>query len=79
MSLPPDPENLNNERAEWAHCALDLFAGRTGLSEADTKEGTTLADLLADLMHWCDRYAVDFNAMLERARNHYEEETKADE
>ncbi len=31
-------------------------------------------DLLADLMHWCDRYDQDFDNEVQRAREHYEAE-----
>lgn len=31
-------------------------------------------DLLADLMHYCDRFKVDFNSALDTAANHHNEE-----
>ena len=67
---PPDPENMNDGRAEWAAAALRHFQCTTG-SEYD--DG--LSDLLGDLMHWCDRSGIDFDAELSRARMHYEAET----
>lgn len=68
--LPPDPEGKNDDRAEWAAAALRQFQCITGTDYEDC-----LGDLLADLMHWCDRNDYDFEAALSRARGHYEEET----
>jgi virginiamycin B lyase len=48
--LPPDPENMNGDRAEWAAAALRHFQCCTGTDYDDS-----LPDLLGDLMHWCDR------------------------
>ena len=73
----------NADRAQWAASAMTKFATVTGLREdlqADPE--TVLADLLADLMHWCDAQtadpyveeAVDFKSALARARGHYQEE-----
>lgn len=68
--LPPDPENMNNDRAEYAAAALRHFQCTTGSDYDDS-----LTDLLGDLMHWSDRNGVDFSAELERARGHYGAET----
>jgi hypothetical protein len=59
-----------NDRAEWAHAAIDVFEHRTGSEREES-----LGDLLADLMHWCDRNNQDFEIALDRARYHYAEET----
>jgi hypothetical protein len=72
--LPPDPENMNDDRAAWAACALRQFQRETGTDDEDA-----LCDLLCDLMHWSDRNDSDFEAELERARMHYEAETVGDE
>jgi hypothetical protein len=69
-ALPPDPENMNNDRAEWAASALRQFQCVTGTDYEDS-----LGDLLCDLMHWCDRNNFDFGLALNRARGHYEAET----
>jgi hypothetical protein len=68
--LPPDPEQMTDERAIWAQAALDAFILTTG---ADLEDA--LGDLLADLMHWCDRNRFDFDAALDRGRHHYQAET----
>src|SRR4051812_22225491 len=43
-TLPPDPDNMNADRAEWAAAALRHFQCTTGTDYADT-----LGDLLCDL------------------------------
>jgi hypothetical protein len=48
--LPPDPESMNDDRAEWAAAALTEFQRVTGTEDEDA-----LGDLLTDLMHWADR------------------------
>ena len=72
--LPPDPENQNDARAEWAGYAIAAFQSQTGTDDDDA-----LSDLLCDLMHWADRHGEDFDVELARARNHYEAETTAEE
>lgn len=71
-AIPADPEVMNERRAEWAAVALSEFRRETG---ADI--GDAASDLLADLMHWCDRNEQDFEEELRRARMHYEFETAA--
>lgn len=81
--LPPDPENMNDDRADWAMIAIRAFqeSTRTNLEDA-------LSDLLCDLMHLSDRREAfqddaddpdsrieEFEAALERARGNYEDET----
>jgi hypothetical protein len=61
MSAP-----TNAERAGWADEALQAFIARTGVDCEDS-----LADLLADLMHWADKSGLSFTGELRRARFHY--------
>jgi hypothetical protein len=68
--LPPDPEGMNDDRAEWAAAALRHFQCMTGTDYEDA-----LGDLLADLMHWGDRNNFDFELALDRARGNYAAET----
>ena len=70
--LPLDPEFLNADRALWAAIALEAFRRETGADLADA-----VSDLLADLMHWCDRFGQKFRRELRRALDHYAEETCA--
>ncbi len=71
--LPPDPDGKNDERADWAESALVTFRHKTGTDKEDC-----LCDMLADLMHWSDRYGMDFNNELLRGSGHYEAETRSD-
>lgn len=68
--LPPDPEEMDDERAQCADNAISAFQlwTRTDIEDA-------LSDLLADLMHWSDRHGFDFNHELARGRGHYKSET----
>lgn len=68
--LPPDPENLNHERAQWADVALVAFNRATG---AEGEEN--VHDLIADLHHWCDRAGHDFDKLLAHAQDCYAGET----
>jgi hypothetical protein len=61
-ALPP----TNAERAMWADEALQAFIDRTRCDSEDS-----LADLLADLMHWADQAGLSFAEQLHRARYHY--------
>ena len=72
LPLPPDPDRRNAHRALGAATALAELRRLTGADEEDA-----VSDLLADLMHWCDRFGQEFPKELRRARYHYEEETKA--
>lgn len=72
-ALPPDPDGMNEERAEWADAAVSAFQAETRVDLEDA-----LCDLLADLMHWSDRNGFDFDNELRRARDHYDEETTPD-
>ncbi len=74
-ALPPDPENMNNDRSNWANTAIVAFQMVTGTDDEDA-----VADLLCDLMHMLDRYGTTFGTFdraLERARSNYAEETQA--
>jgi len=68
--LPPDPDEINDDRAEWAGKALAAFMDCTRTWEEDA-----VADLIADLMHWCDRNGQDFARELARGQGMYREET----
>jgi hypothetical protein len=68
--LPPDPESMNNDRAEWAEKAIDKFIDVT---RTDTEDA--LSDLLCNLRHWADRNGQDWTQALDRAMRNYAEET----
>ena len=69
--LPPDPERMNGQRSCWAALAVRRFQSATGADDGDA-----VADLLCDLMHFCDRRKFVFNDELERACWHYAAETE---
>lgn len=74
--IPPDPEDMNDQRAEAAGSALDTFTndmGETG--EDEDLDIQNLTDLIADFGHFCDRNNIDFADILRRAQYHYDEET----
>jgi hypothetical protein len=70
--IPPDPEKMNDARAEWAGACIRHFQCSTGTDFDDA-----LADLLCDLMHWADRNGFDFEAQFRRGSTHYEAETSS--
>jgi hypothetical protein len=73
--LPPDPDGMNDDRADWAGTALRTFQDLTGADHGDA-----LCDLLCDLMHLCDRDDLgSFGVQLLRARRHYDAETAGEE
>ena len=49
--LPPDPDNLNDDRAHWAGVCIDSMADLTGCEQGQE----ALGDLLTNMFHWCDR------------------------
>jgi len=73
-NLPPDPDNMNCNRARWAGAALSAFETAVG-----DKNGASICDLLCNLMHWCDRNNKTFDDELLIARKYYEDETSTDE
>jgi len=64
---------LNEYRAEWARQALDAFQDITQSDHEDS-----LSDLLCDLMHYADKWKIDFELELARARDNYFEELTDD-
>ena len=72
-TLPPDPETMNEQRADAAGRSLDLFTRTFG--EEDGGGEQNLSDLLADLAHYCDRNELHFAYCLQTAKMHYDAET----
>lgn len=69
--IPPDTDDMNESRSSWAAVAIVSF-----LKVCRTDMEDVLADLLCDLMHWSDRHGFNFEKELNRAKMHYEEETR---
>ena len=62
-------DTTNKDRANIAACALAEFAGLVNTDDCDV-----VADLLANLMHFCSQNGQDFDAELLRGRANYEAE-----
>lgn len=65
-----DPEEMNSKRAEWGQDMINAIMDCTGTDREDA-----LSDGLSDLMHWAHREGFDFAKELERAAEHFAEET----
>lgn len=72
--LPPDPDNMNDERAEWAQAAIDAHGEETGATAAGDDGDCNFYDLLCNLHHWCDRNDINFKQAVKDARQMYEME-----
>jgi hypothetical protein len=72
-ALPSDPEDMNDERAYWAGETLAYFTRTYGEQEGGDRQN--LADLLADLAHYCDRNSLKLDECLATARMNYAAET----
>lgn len=59
----------NTQRADWAGFAIAAFQSVTRTDDEDA-----VSDLLCNLMHYCDRNGLDFQAELSRAASNYEAE-----
>lgn len=81
--LPPDATadegTTNAERSSWAEIALYAYGQRTGtvyeVVGDDEDPFLIVADLLADLAHWCDRNDVSLRSAIWYATRHYQTET----
>lgn len=75
---PRTEEPTNEERAGWAMDAVQIFARKTGLDIRPGFDGLEVAvqDLLTDIMHLCDAYAVEFLEVLGAAGRRYQEEVQ---
>lgn len=72
MTLPPDPEQMNDARADWAEVAIEAFMAETG-----TDPENAISDLIANLHHLSDRKPETYGLcedMIERGKRCYAEE-----
>lgn len=74
--LPPDPddvedEDMNGKRSEWAKAAVIAFVEATGSDLEDA-----VADLIADLGHFCDRHGMKLANEIGRGEEMYRFETQ---
>lgn len=65
-----DPDNQNDDRADWGGEMIEAIMNATGTDREDA-----LSDGLADLMHWANREGFDFAIELQRACTQFEAET----
>lgn len=85
MKLPPDPKEMNDQRAKGAKSTLLHYANSfgeiyskedlVGLETSPDQAHQNLGDLLCDLAHFCDREGVSLADCLATAEIHYNEET----
>jgi len=83
QALPPDPEQMNSRRAQWAAEAFEQFIQAHGKQASPEMEGSerreirerNLTDLLSNLGHMCDRDGIDLSRALRLAAVHYWAET----
>ncbi len=61
-------EPTNEDRVDRIDAIREFYKDSSDDDEA------LVRDILTDLMHFCDDEGMDFNARLEMARMHYEEE-----
>lgn len=74
IEVPPDPEEMNDRRADAAENVLRLFTKDMG-EEGEGLEVQNLTDLISDFAHYCDRQGIQFAEILRMASFHYNEET----
>lgn len=67
-----DNSPSNGTRAEWAETAVHAFLGATG--EPDDVDCDSVRDLMADLLHLCDRQGIDARALAGTAVADWERE-----
>lgn len=63
----------NIVRAQRVATTLEYYK-REQLGESGPLDETVLADLLADMRHYCERHQLDFVGLTQRADHHYTEE-----
>jgi hypothetical protein len=77
--LPPDPEEMNDQRAAWAEDALEQFASQTRHRADDRDWEEIVSDFLSNMHHFCDRAGLNWGACVDRGHDHYYEETLPEE
>ncbi len=65
----------NEKRAEHAMSGVKSYANETGLDPLQ-ELGTAVGDLLASMMHLCDKNGLDFEEILASAKRHHSAEVE---
>lgn len=73
-NLPPDPDEMNEFRADCFNEAVVAFTMISGPGRVEEDDQTILRDMLCNMFHWCDRHGVDAGMALMQARACYNEE-----
>jgi len=66
--LPPDPDNMNEERAAWAGACIQAMSDMTGCEPGQE----ALGDLVCNLFHWGDRNGFSNNDILNIFESRYD-------
>lgn len=66
------PRDPNNPKPD----GHSLVSRAAKIDEAVKGFDGEIGDLVADILHWCDREGVDFEDVLETARAHHDAEVK---
>ena len=75
MSLPPDPENYNDERALLADVAVQAYSDNSFRRPGDPDaQEYGFRELLCNLRHWADRNGKDWETVLAAAMDDYADE-----
>lgn len=65
--------NRNEERADRALRAIDAFSDRNHSVDGELVSGMYLdvSDLMADMLHLCDRYGIEHDDVINKATDSY--------
>lgn len=66
----------NEDRANTAKNAVDLFAAETGITEEEND--TQIKDLLCNLRHLCDKSELDFDELADSSYRTYLDEVQSE-
>lgn len=64
---------MNKDRARWAETALQAFEAEC-MAGAQEDDQTIMADMVADLMHFCAQRGLEWSDILATASEHFEVE-----
>ena len=78
---PCTPTVTNKDRAEWARRSVDASQGIINGTVSHHPEDLedSAKDLIANIIHLCDREGWSFEDMVESAAMHHSEETRTEE
>ena len=70
----------NKDRTDAIASLMLVFLQRYGYQQSQAQEDDYyIRDLLCDLMHFCDEYAIDFENQLRIAEMFYDEDIREEE